>query len=418
MTRKVRNMLAAAALSTVATAGVLASSAATSVASSNGGPIPIGALGEITGPKAGFGTGVLQGMTAGTAEVNAAGGVMGRQLKLIVATDNSDPVDAVPVAQRLIELNHVVSEVGEAGASAQAIEPIFTKAHIPLLTAGGDTYFDKNTDPYLWRLTPSDSQLGVAMALYAQHKGYKTAVTMFTINAVQQALQAEVVAAFTKLGGKVLDQVNLQPDLSSYSSEVARVAALKPDAIFVEMDPGTAGVVFKDFAAAGYTGTPVVGTDDMIGSSTIQAIGVSTARQVLVNLEGGIFNSPAAGVFNTWVKKTAHGAAQPNASYGYDGMIIDALAMDLAKSTAGPAVIKAIPKVTDAGGQIVYSYAAGLKALRAGKRITYVGASGPYNYNKYHNIFGPFIAVRVDPNGSTYSTVATFTPQQLEKATP
>ena len=401
----------------IATTGTLAS-AASSFAATTKVPIPIGALGEITGPKAGFGTGVLQGITAGTAEVNAAGGAMGRALKLYVATDNSDPVDAVPVIQRLIDLNHIVSEVGEAGASAQAIEPILTKSKIPLLTAGGDTYFDKNTDPFLWRLTPSDSQLGVAMALYARHKGYKTAVTMFTINAVQQALQAEVVAAYTKLGGKVVGQFNLQPDLSSYSSEVARVVALKPDAIFVEMDPGTAGVVFKDFAAAGYTGTPVVGTDDMIGSSTIQAIGVSTARKVLVNLEGGIFNSPAANVFTTWINKTSKGGAQPNASYGYDGIVIDALAMDLAKSTAGPAVIKAIPKVTAPGGTVVYSYAAGLKDILAGKRITYVGASGPYDYNKYNNVFGPFIAVRVDPNGKTYSTVASFAPKELEAATP
>ncbi len=418
MNHRSRRLGTAAILLAGLTAGSVLAGAAPSLAAAKGTPIPIGALGEITGPKAGFGTGVLQGITAGAAEVNAAGGVMGRPVKLYTATDNSDPVDAVPVAQRLIDLNHIVSEIGEAGASAQAIEPVLTKAHVPLLTAGGDTYFDKNTDPYVWRLTPSDSQLGVAMALYAQHKHYKTAVTMFTINAVQQALQAEVVAAYTKLGGKVLGQFNLQPDLSSYSSEVARVAALKPDAIFVEMDPGTAGVVFKDFAAAGYVGTPVVGTDDMIGSATVQAIGVSTARSVLVNLEGGIFNSPAAGVFNSWIKKTAHGAAQPNASYGYDGMIVDALAMDLAKSTAGPAVIKAIPKVTAPGGKVVYSYAAGLRDIKAGERITYIGASGPYNYNKYHNIFGPFIAVRVNPNGSTYSTVSTFAPQTLQAATP
>lgn len=404
-------------LSSLATGAVLAGGGL-SAAAANKTPIPIGAEGEITGPKAGFGTGVLQGITAGAAEVNSAGGVMGRPVKLVVATDNSDPVDAVPVIQRLIGVNHIVSEVGEAGASAQAIEPVLTRAKVPLLTAGGDTYFDKNKDPYLWRLTPSDSQLGVAMALYAKHKGYKTAVTMFTINAVQQALQAEVVAAYRKQGGKVLGQFNLQPDLSSYSSEVARIAALKPDVIFVEMDPGTAGVVFKDFAAAGYVGTPVVGTDDMIGSTTIKAIGVSTARKVLVNLEGGIFKSPAAHIFNNWIKKSAKSAAQPNASYGYDGMIIDALAMDLAKSTAGPAVIKAIPKVTKPGGKIVYSYAAGLRDIKAGKRITYVGASGPYDYNKYNNVFGPFIAVRVNPNGSTYSTIATFGPKELEKATP
>ncbi len=84
--------------------------------------IEIGGLGELTGPKAGFGAGVMQGMQAAAMVVNNAGGVMGRKLDIVVGTDNSDPVDAIPVAQKQIQLNHVVSEVGEAGASAQAIE--------------------------------------------------------------------------------------------------------------------------------------------------------------------------------------------------------------------------------------------------------------------------------------------------------
>ena len=87
--------------------------------------------------------------------------------------DASDPVDSVPKANLLVNHDHVMVQVGEAGPDAQAIYKIFTKAGIPFLTAGGDTYFDANTDPMLWRLTPSDNQLGVAMALWAHHQGYK-----------------------------------------------------------------------------------------------------------------------------------------------------------------------------------------------------------------------------------------------------
>jgi neutral amino acid transport system substrate-binding protein len=400
---------------------VVFAAALTSCSSGSGGStgsIQIGGLGELTGPKAGFGSGVMQGMQAAKAVVNNAGGVMGRKLNIVVGTDNSDPVDAIPVAQKQIQLNHVVAEVGEAGASAQAIEPLYRKSKIPLFTAGGDTFFDKNTDPYVWRLTPSDSQLGVAMALYAQSKGYKRAVTMFTINAVQQALQAQAVAAFKGLGGSVLGQLNLQPNLTSYQSEVSRVVALKPDVIFVEMDPGSASVVFKNFASINQLTTPFVGTDDMIGSSTIQAVGASTARRILVNLEGGTFNSPAETNFVAAVKASANAAPLPNASYGYDGIIIDALAMQEAKSTSGTAVTAAVPKVTAPGGTVVYDYATGLKLLKEGKRITYVGASGPYNYNKYKNIFGPFIAVRATGSGSNYETIASLSADQLQKATP
>jgi ABC-type branched-subunit amino acid transport system substrate-binding protein len=380
--------------------------------------IKIGGLGELTGPKAGFGSGVMQGMQAATKVVNDAGGVMGRPLFIVVGTDNSDPVDAIPVAQKQIGVDHVVAEVGEAGASAEAIEPVYSKNHIPLFTAGGDTFFDKNKDPYVYRLTPSDSQLGIAMALYAKSKGYKTAVTMFTINAVQQALQAQTVGAFQRGGGKVLGQFNLKPDLTSYASEVSRVVKLHPDVIFTEMDPGTAAVVFKNFTAIGKLTTPLVGTDDMIGSSTIQAVGAANSRAVLINLEGGLFQSPAAAAYTAAVKAQSGKDPLPNSSYGYDGIIVDALAMQQAQSTDGAKVIAAVPLVTDTGGTVVYDYPSALKLLQAGKRITYVGASGPYNYNAFHNVFGPFIAVRATGTASDYETVATIPADQLAAATP
>jgi ABC-type branched-subunit amino acid transport system substrate-binding protein len=414
-----RSALASALGLVLVAAGVSGcSSSSGSGSGGSKGTIQIGGLGELTGPKAGFGSGVMQGMQAAKTVVNNAGGVMGRKINIVVGTDNSDPVDAIPVAQKQIQLNNVVAEVGEAGASAQAIEALYTKSKIPLFTAGGDTFFDKNTDPYVWRLTPSDSQLGVAMALYAQSKGYKRAVTMFTINAVQQALQASAVKAYEGLGGSVVGQLNLQPDLTSYQSEVSRVVSLHPDVIFVEMDPGTASVVFKNFASIGKLTTPFVGTDDMIGSSTIQAVGAATSHRILVNLEGGTFDSPAAANFLSAVKASAKAAPLPNSSYGYDGIIIDALAMQEAQSTKGTAVIAAIPKVTTAGGTVVYDYATGLKLLKAGKRITYVGASGPYNYNKYNNVFGPFIAVQATGSGNNYQTIASLTANQLQKATP
>ncbi|MDX6242643.1 MAG: hypothetical protein QOE76_366, partial [Frankiales bacterium] len=230
--------------------------------------------------------------------------------------------------------------------------------------------------------------------------------------------QAQTVGAFQRGGGQVLGQFNLKPDLTSYASEVSRVVKLHPDVIFTEMDPGTAAVVFKNFTAIGKLTTPFVGTDDMIGSSTIQAVGATNSRAVLVNLEGGLFESPAAAAYTAAVKAESGKEPLPNSSYGYDGIIVDALAMQQAQSTDGAKVIAAVPLVTNTGGTVVYDYPSALKLLKAGKRITYVGASGPYNYNAFHNVFGPFIAVRATGTGSGYETVATIPADQLAAATP
>ena len=122
-----------------------------------------------------------------------------------------------------------------------------------------------------------------------------------------------------------------------------------------------------------------------------------------------------AAVFTAAVKKTSGQAPQANAEFGYDGIIITALAMDESHSTKGVTYNAAIQKVTAQGGTPVYSYSQGLAALKAGKKITYVGASGPFYYNANHNVYGPFVCVRPTPSG-TYQNLTTFSALQLKAA--
>jgi ABC-type branched-subunit amino acid transport system substrate-binding protein len=378
--------------------------------------LPVGGLTLLTGEFADFGKGALQGLNAGVKEVNQAGGVMGHPYNLVVADSTSDPVDGVPAAVKLVNVNHVLFEDGVAGPLADATVSIFTKAGVPFLTPGGDVNFDKNTNPLVWRLTPSDSQLGVGMALYAHNKGFKSAALMFTNGSTATGLGAVVSKTFTALGGKVVSNVTLQPDLSSYQSEVSKTLSAHPDVILIEMDAATAGVVFRQMQGQNGLAVPLVGTDEDIGSDFLKAVTPAAASRALVSLQGGTFNSPAAGIFATAIKKVSSEAPLANAEYTYDGIIIAALAMNAAHATTSEAVNKGIPLVTAAGGTPVYSYQQGLAALKAGKRITYIGASGPFYYNQFHNVFGPFIAVKASPDGK-YSTVARLSPTQLASVT-
>jgi branched-chain amino acid transport system substrate-binding protein len=283
------------------------------------------------------------------------------------------------------------------------------------MMGGGDVYYDTNTNSYIWRLVPSDSQLGVAMALWAHHRGYTRAAILFRSGDVAQSIIPVVTKAFKKLGGTIVSSQILQADLSSYSSEVSKLLASHPQVIFSEMDPPTETVVFKDLAAAGSTNLPTIGTDDMVGSAMLKGIGIAASMKLMTNVEAGTYQSAALPFYLKAVHASTHQAPQAGSQNTYDGMIIWALAADLAKSTSGPVVNADIPKVTSPGGTLVYSYAQGLKDIKAGKRITYIGASGPFDFNKYHNVFGPFDAVVATPSGN-YKTVYTLTPAQLKAA--
>jgi neutral amino acid transport system substrate-binding protein len=380
---------------------------------SSGGSVPVGCETDLTGTYATFGAQALQGCQAGTYAVNHGGGVDGKTIDLIAADDSSDPVDAVAPAQKLVSVNHVVAQDGEAGTNAQAIATIFTRAQIPFMMGGGDVYYDTNTNPYIWRLVPSDSQLGVAMALWAHHLGYTRAAVLFRSGDVAQSIIPVVTKAFTRLGGTIVSSQILQADLSSYSSEVGKLLASHAQVIFSEMDPPTETVVFKDLAAAGSDNLPTIGTDDMVGPSMLKGIGIAASMKLMTNVEAGTYQSPALPFYDQAVKDSSHQAPQAGSQNTYDGMIIWALAADMAHSTAGAVVNADIPKVTAPGGTLVYSYAQGLKDIKAGKRITYIGASGPFDFNKYHNVFGPFDAVVATPSGN-YKTIYTLTPEQLK----
>lgn len=282
---KVRAKLGAAAV-VLALGAAAACSSSTGKGSSGSGSLPAGGLTLLTGEFATFGQGALQGLKAGVAEVNGAGGVLGHKLNLIVADSTSDPVDAVPAAVKLVRVNHVLFEDGVAGPLADATASIFTKAGVPFLTPGGDVNFDHNTNPLVWRLTPSDSQLGVAMALYAHNKGYSRAALMFTNGSTATGLAQVVRHTVTNLGGQVVSDVTLQPDLSSYQAEVSRTLAAHPDVILIEMDAATAGVVFREMNSQNGLSVPLVGTDEDIGSDFLKAVGAASARKALVSLQG------------------------------------------------------------------------------------------------------------------------------------
>jgi ABC-type branched-subunit amino acid transport system substrate-binding protein len=394
-----------------------ANSSGSGTAASSGGVVQVGAEASLTGTAAVFGAQALAGVETGIYAVNQDGGLWnGSKLHIDVADDASDPVDAVPPAHKLVDVDHVAFQDGEAGATSQAVYQIYAAAHIPYMMPGGDTYYDHNTNPYVWRLSPSDSQLGVAMALWAHHLGYTRAAGLFIENDVAEALGPVITNEFKKLGGTMTSDQAVQPDLPSYSSEISKLLAGHPQVIFSEADPPTESVFFKDLQAAGVNNLPTIGTDDMVATSMLKAIGIPEAMKLMTNVEAGTYNSPAVSIFNTLTQEATHKPVQAGAYNTYDGVVIAALAEDAAHAITGPEVNAEIPKVTEPGGELVYSYAQGKAALAAGKRITYIGASGPFYFNKYHNVFGPFVVVKATSSGN-YQTIYTISASALKAAT-
>lgn len=381
-----------------------------------GSPIAIGILQAFTGVYAVDGAGAGAGTAAAVNEINRSGGVLGRKFEYYDANTFGDPADSVPALNQVIAVHHVVGMIGPGGATIAADEPIMDRAHIPIMFEGGSTSFDANTDPWLFRVEPSDDQEGAAIALYAYNKGYRKAAMVFSAIATAQTLVQPIEQEFQKLGGKIVADVNLTPSQSSYSSEAVRVENAHPDVIFTQMEPTTGSVMTTAMEQLGGL-VPMVGTDQTAGSDYYQAITPAVASKYLVSVVGATSGSSGdPGFLSAYTATFGNKTPIPAADYAYDGTNMLALAIDEAKSTNGLAIQKALKLIADPPGVECSTYATCYSLLKAGKKINYQGASGTMDFNDHNNVYGPFDVVASNSSGTGSTTVATITSQQLQQA--
>jgi ABC-type branched-subunit amino acid transport system substrate-binding protein len=384
------------------------------------GPVSMGVLSCFTGSLASLGNAMLQGSQMAQKAINDAGGILGQQLQLSHADTQCDEADSVPAVRKLLASSNLVGIIGPETQEINAVAPIVSAAKIPTQFQGGSTAFDHNANAYLWRDSPSDSQLGVAMALYAYQKGYRKAGLLFYSDIAAQTFADPITATWAKLGGTIAVRItDLAPGQTSYRTQVQKVIDAKPDVIFTQTDAPTAAVLFKNFKELDNLAIPFVGTDVTGGDDYLKAITYPVANAHLISVYGTSVSGAATDEFNRIFALLFPGPDQPqaNANYAYDAVISQALAVVKANSITGSDINAAMTAVTNPTGTQCYTYKSCLDLLKAGTKINYEGASGPLDYNQYHNVFGPYAAWQQSLAGQQQS-VQTLTAAQLAAATP
>jgi len=378
-----------------------------------------------TGDDYAFGPEALVGCQAAAAAINAAGGVLTHPVACQRVDTGGNPATAVTGgAKMLVATPHMLGVLGPSSDEADATAPLINAAGIPMFADTGESSFDHNKLPYFWRMLAADDVRSYAMALYAKQKGYLRAAAVFGSDVGSQAGVPVLVRGYNELGGHMVLNQKIELGQNSYQQQVQQLIAAKPQVIFTETSPQTNATYLAELQQLGHL-IPVIGTDVTIQSAWFTAmagaIGKPAVSQYFVAEQPYAPSSgPAWQVFNknllasATVPKPATWNTDSYTMTDYDSVIVMALAATLAKSTS-PAVWNAsIPAVTTASKEAmpVHTYAAGLAALRAGKKIQYVGASGGIAFNQWHNSGGAFQIDSYQANGDL-SLVSSITAAQL-----
>ncbi|MGH3257216.1 MAG: ABC transporter substrate-binding protein [Streptosporangiaceae bacterium] len=411
--RRLAAVTAAVSLAALAGCGGSAGGSGGSVAS--GKPIVIGVEGPLTGIYSEIGAGLRNGASAAAAEINAEGGVLGSKIQLVQIDDADDPADAVTALDTAVATNHIVALDGSESTVLPAIEPIVTQNQIPEMFQGGSTAFNTNTNKWVWRPSPSDSSLGVAMAAYALSQHYTRAAILFTQNASAGTLSLQVKQTFTQNGGTIVSNQLITPGASSYASVVESVVAAHPQVIFTQTDPTSAATIWKNFQQVDHLAIPFIGSDLTAGGDFISAVGASVAQKSLLSVQGTTSAGPGVAPFVKYYKQQYHSMPISGANYSYDSILELAMAIQEAGSTNGAKIDAAIAKVSNPPGIDVTTWSAALKDLKAHKKVHFVGAGGPAGFNKYHNSVGTFGAFRANASGKL-TLVGSLSVETLAKA--
>jgi branched-chain amino acid transport system substrate-binding protein len=190
--------------------------------------IVIGSIQDLSGPIAGFGKQVRNGMLLRVDEINEQGGINGRKLKLIVEDSAYDPKKAVLAAQKLVNQDKIFIMVGHIGtAQNNAAMPVqFEKNVINFypITAAREMYEPYNRLKYAFAATYFDQMRGAVPKL-VKDKGSKRVCTMYQDDEFGLEVVRGAEAGLKTMGMEFAEKTSYKRGATDFSSQVARMKA-------------------------------------------------------------------------------------------------------------------------------------------------------------------------------------------------
>ena len=213
-----------------------AGGATTTVAPPTGDPIVIGAIVSATGANAPLGEperNVLQMMEE---QINAAGGVLGRPLKVVVLDDKTDAKEAVTAANRLMDQEKAVAIIAATGsASTLAVKPLTAERGLPQLAmAAANDVTDKAPMEWIWRTPPKDA-LAVERALTYVSKSLKLSkvAVLHDENAFGASGAAEIQKRAAEFGLQVVAVESYKTNDTDMTAQLTKIKGTSPEAVIV-----------------------------------------------------------------------------------------------------------------------------------------------------------------------------------------
>ncbi len=295
--------------------------------------IKIGLITDKVGPAKAYAEPVAQGAVYAVKEINAKGGLLGRQVELLVEDDQGKPDVSATAARKLVDAGAAfILSVSLTPATQQA-QSVTLETKTPHLTPSnsGDTLTTQIANPNFWQTGPLASTQIATLLSYARNKNYKRVALVTENSALGQLTNQFFKAGLEKSGIQIVSEEVVPGGSTTADPQMQKVRAANPEALFMTgVSTPENALILRSYRQLGMK-TPILANYNMsvpVYSSVAKGL-----------LDGVVFvdafdpAKPATQRFIDAYKKDTGNEPYNLNGYGYDGVMLVADAIKRAGGT-------------------------------------------------------------------------------------
>jgi branched-chain amino acid transport system substrate-binding protein len=336
----------------------LLASCAGSTQSGANTPIKIGVIYNVTGAQASLDAPSYNGAMLAAKEINAAGGVLGRQIQIVFYDGKSDATVIGNAATQLVETDKVVAMMGFSDSDMTlAAAPIAAKAGIVFVTSGATSpKLPDQVPDYLFLACFGDNVQAAAGAEYAYNTLNYKSVYLLTDQGMEytKLLSKYFKERYTELGGQAILEDSYQTGDKDFSAQITRLkgASTQPDFLYIAAGPDDIGTIVKQFRDSGID-KAIMGGDGYDTPLLVQIPGKGATNVYFTThslMDPNLGTDPIKKFISAYTAEYNTPPENAFAALGYDTMKLIADAISRAKSTDPKAIRDALAATKDFPG--------------------------------------------------------------------
>ena len=256
------------------------------------GPFRIGVMESATGPGVTYGTVAIQAKQLAVDEINAAGGVNGRMLELIVEDSKCNAQDAITAYTKLTDVDGVKIILGTSCSGAMLGAAPQAERDGVVLFSGLATNPDiANAGDYIFRTAINDELVGADTGNVLWADGVRTLATISESTDYAEGVRRTSVEQFEKRGGQVVGEERYASDATDFRTQLTKLLNADPDALHVAAQSEfTGGTIVKQARELGYKG-PIYSEVVGVGAKAIEIAGDAATGMKAIIAEIGPGNA-------------------------------------------------------------------------------------------------------------------------------